>query len=178
MRRGTATVVLALAVGGAVAGCMGAGTGGNASPAEAEDGRERARATMVDMAETLTDLGLQPRHSFGRWTTCTDDGAAWKYIASARIDAPGPSQEVLPDALDALTTELGLETDGPGAFGNSGIARGTVDGLDVRLWSYEDDPALMVEAFGPCLFLSEEYVDTLDRRSQEIDIGGTPVTQE
>lgn len=176
MRYGVVAALTALAV-GALAACTGAGSGGNAAPADAEDGRERARAAMVRMAETLTDLGLQPRHSFGDWTTCTDDGAAWEYIASARLDAPGPSQEVLQDALDALVG-IGLETDGPGAFNNPGIARGTLDGIDVRIRGYDDNAMMFVEAFGPCLFLSEEYVDTLDRGSQEIEIGGTPVPEE
>ena len=142
---------------------------------EALTTRQDVRNLTQELAAIITDQGLEPYGADGYWTTCTDDGYAWEYDGSARLDSAGPAIDILEQVLDAMASDAGLVTDGPGAYNNPEIARGTIGDLDIRVRAYADDPAFMLDVFGPCLPIAPDDRDDLaqgDIGSQDLDIGG------
>ncbi|GEN80902.1 hypothetical protein [Actinotalea fermentans] len=162
----------------ALAGCT--GPAGGTSLAEALEDRAEVRALTQDLAAAARSAGLEPFDAGGGWTTCTDQGSKWQYNADAVLHAEGDSADELPAVLAAMTEQIGLETDGPGAFNLETMADGTARGLDVRVRSYDDATELVINVSGPCGRVAADRAE-LDQGAgpyQILDIGGTHPNQQ
>jgi hypothetical protein len=178
LRSPTAALAAGLALAtGLATGCSIVGGGDDWVPLdEALATRQDVRDLTQELAAIITDVGLDPVDADGSWTTCTDDGYAWQYESSARLDTEGPSLDALQGVLDAVVDQTGMVTDGPGAYNNPEVARGTVGDLDIRVRGYADGPELILEVFGPCMPIASDVRDDLDQGDigdQVIDINGT-----
>ena len=176
LRRAVASgVVLGVVAGALTAGCSVLGGDEWVPLDEALATRQEVRDRTQELAAIIADQGLVPFGADGFWTGCTDDSYAYQYTGSARLDADGSSATMVSQVVDALVAQAGLDTDGPGAYNNPEVARGTLGDVDVRVRGYAEGPEFMLEVFGPCMPIAPEDRDDLDqgdRGGQDLDIGG------
>ena len=177
LRRAVASgVVLGVVAGALTAGCSVLGRDEWVPLDEALTTRQEVRDRTQELAAIIADQGLEPVDSDGRWTGCTDDSHAYMYLSSTLLNFEGDSSGVLDQVVGALVAQAGLDTDGPGAYNNPEVARGTLGDVDVRMRDYPDGPEFLLDVYGPCLPIAPKDRDQLDQGDigdQVIDINGT-----